>query len=156
MKILLATDGSTFSDAAVEEVIARPWPHDSEVKVISVVEPPSIAATDPWNVTGDYALTIVKQLNERAENAVRDAVYKLSNSERQSLKVTSEIAQGPPKRLIVEEADRWGADLIVVGSHGYGMWDRLLLGSVSSAVAFHANCSVEIVRRPAATRREQK
>ncbi len=42
MKILLAVDGSVFSDAAVEEIAQKPWSvlNDTEVKVISVVEPP--------------------------------------------------------------------------------------------------------------------
>jgi nucleotide-binding universal stress UspA family protein len=53
---------------------------------------------------------------------------------------------GAPHRRIVEVADEWGADLIVVGSHGYRMWERVLLGSVSQSVATHAKCSVWIVR----------
>ena len=52
-----------------------------------------------------------------------------------------------PKDAIVEEAERWGADLIVVGSHGYRGPERALLGSVSHAVATQAKCSVEIARR---------
>jgi nucleotide-binding universal stress UspA family protein len=43
-------------------------------------------------------------------------------------------------------ADLWGADLIVVGSHGRRGVDRYLMGSVSEAVALHAHCSVEVVR----------
>ena len=63
-----------------------------------------------------------------------------------TLKITSEMPTGVPKQVILDEAERWGADLIVVGSHGYSAWDRFLLGSVSNAVAAHAKCSVEIVR----------
>jgi nucleotide-binding universal stress UspA family protein len=48
--------------------------------------------------------------------------------------------------MILDEAERWGADLIVVGSHGYRAWERFLLGSVSQAVVSHAKCSVEVVR----------
>jgi nucleotide-binding universal stress UspA family protein len=55
---------------------------------------------------------------------------------------------GSPKEAILDEAERWGADLIVVGSHGYGAIQRLFLGSVSLAVATNALCSVEIVRMP--------
>jgi nucleotide-binding universal stress UspA family protein len=49
---------------------------------------------------------------------------------------------------ILEEAERWQADLIVVGSHGFGPVKRRLLGSVSQAIALHAHYSVEIVRCP--------
>jgi nucleotide-binding universal stress UspA family protein len=49
--------------------------------------------------------------------------------------------------VILDEAERWDADLIVLGSHGYNGWQRFLLGSVSHAVATHAHCSVEIVRQ---------
>jgi nucleotide-binding universal stress UspA family protein len=59
------------------------------------------------------------------------------------------LLEGRPKETIVDEADRWGADLIVVGSHGYGAFRRLFLGSVSLAVAANAHCNVEIVRCPA-------
>ena len=54
-----------------------------------------------------------------------------------------------PKEAILDEASRWNADLIVVGSHGRGGIDRFLLGSVSEAVALHATCSVEIIRQKA-------
>ena len=51
-----------------------------------------------------------------------------------------------PKKIILDEAGQWGADLIFAGSHGRRGLDRFLLGSVSEAVALHAPCSVEVVR----------
>lgn len=63
-----------------------------------------------------------------------------------ALRITTEVFEESPKKVIVEEAERWRADLIIVGSHGYGPVKRFLLGSVSQAVALHAPCSVEIVR----------
>lgn len=85
---------------------------------------------------------------EHAQGAVDRALSKLRESEEsRKLHITSEVLMGLPKRLIVEEAERFGADLIVVGSHGYRMWERMLLGSVSQAVAAHAECSVLIVRQ---------
>lgn len=57
-----------------------------------------------------------------------------------------EIVRGHPKHAIIDEAEAWDADLIVVGSHGYRGLTKLWLGSVSQAVASHAKCSVEIVR----------
>ena len=65
-----------------------------------------------------------------------------------SIKITGNILPGAPRRVILEEADRWQPDLVVVGSHGYSRWHRFLLGSVSQAVVSHAKCSVEAVRLP--------
>ena len=148
MKILLAIDGSTFGDAAVEEVARRPWPAGSEVKVLTVTEWPVVPATEPWLATPSYLEDLEKALSESSKALIRDALLKLQAMEDKTLKVTSEIIQGPPKQVILDEAARWGADLIVLGSHGYGAWSRFLLGSVSQAVAAHAKCSVEIVKRP--------
>jgi len=55
--------------------------------------------------------------------------------------------EGTPKSVILEEAEIFGADLIVVGSHGCGVVERFLLGSVSHEVSLHAKCSVLIVRK---------
>jgi nucleotide-binding universal stress UspA family protein len=58
--------------------------------------------------------------------------------------------------VLLETAEAFGADLIVVGSHGHGKLDRFLMGSVAQAVALHATCSVEIVRRPTAKTSDSK
>lgn len=148
MKILLAIDGSPCSELAVTEVSRRPWPTGSEVRVISVVEIPNVLAVEPWAVPPTYFEDVMKDVREVAQKPVEGAVTKLRAGEDKTLKVTSEIIEGSPKRAILDEAERWGADLIVVGSHGYGALNRFLLGSVSQAVALHAKCSVEIVRSP--------
>lgn len=147
MKILLAIDGSAFSDAAIEEVMRRPWPSGSELKVLTVTEWPVAVAAEPWNLPSTYIEDVEKALGESSEAMIRDALLKLKTMEDQTLKVTSKIIQGTPKQAITVEAEQWGADLIMLGSHGYGAWGRLLLGSVSQTIAAHAKCSVEIVRR---------
>jgi nucleotide-binding universal stress UspA family protein len=60
--------------------------------------------------------------------------------------VTIEVGEGDPKDVILNIATAWSADLIVMGSHGRTGLDKLLLGSVSQAVALHAPCSVAIIR----------
>ena len=59
------------------------------------------------------------------------------------------LAAGDPRTIILDTAEDWQADLIAVGSHGRTGLDRLLMGSVSEAVAVHAHCSVEVVRSQA-------
>ena len=146
MKILLATDGSSFSDAAVEEVAGRPWPPDSEVKIISVAEPPTFPVVETWVPTDDYFQDMEKLVEEQAQKVVDRSGDEVRARQADKLRVTTEVIVGHPRYVITDEAEKWGADLIVVGSHGYRGLTRLWLGSVSQTVASHANCSVEIVR----------
>jgi nucleotide-binding universal stress UspA family protein len=146
MKILLAIDGSVYSDAAMDEIAARPWPPKSEVKVISAVDLPVMVGIEPWAVSADYFEQMEKGIRDAAQDSINRAVSKLNAVDDKTLKISAEIIQGSPRQVIVDEAERWSADLIVMGSRGLGAWNRLLLGSVSSAVVHHAKCSVEIVR----------
>ncbi len=151
MKILLAVDGSAFSDAAVEEVARRPWPPHSEVKAITAAEIPIALGMEPWAVLPEYFENLGTAVRENADRVIQGALAKLQAIEDKSLKISSEVIQGSPQQVIVEEAERWNADLVVIGSRGLGAWNRLLLGSVSNSVVHHANCSVEIVRKPQAS-----
>ena len=146
MKILLAVDGSVCSDAAAEALAKRPWPRESEVKVITAAEMPVPVGMEPWAVSPDYFEELGKSVRKAAQAVIDSALVKLKTIADKTLKVSSEIIQGPPRQVIVDEAESWRADLIVMGSRGLGAWNRLLLGSVSSAVVHHAKCSVEIVR----------
>lgn len=146
MKILLAVDGSVCSDAAVEAVANRPWPLESEVKVITAAEVPVPVGMEPWAVSANYFEELDISVRKAAEAVIDSALLKLKTIGDKTLKVSSEIIHGPPRQVIVDEAEEWGADLIVMGSRGLGAWNRLLLGSVSNAVIHHAKCSVEIVR----------
>lgn len=146
MKILLAVDGSAYSGAAIDEVLRRPWPPQSEVKIITAFETPIMVGIEPWAATPTYFDQLEKAIREAAKATVDGALEKLKTVEGTTLRISSETIQGPPRQVIIEEAERWGADLIIMGSRGLGAWNRLLLGSVSSAVIHHAKCSVEIVR----------
>ena len=147
MKILLAIDGSPCSETAVSEVARRPWPADSQLRVVSVVEPPGGLTAEPYMGVGAYFEEVERLKRQQAEEVLARAAAVLRNGAGTAeMGLATEALTGSPKRTIVEEAERWGADLVVVGSHGYHTWERMLLGSVSQSVAAHALCSVEIVR----------
>lgn len=148
MKILLAVDGSDCSDAAAQELAKRPWPPQSEVKVITALEIPATVGMEPWGMSPDYFETLETALRPAAQAVLDSTLLKLKTITDTTLKISSEIIQGSPAQVIVDEAELWGADLIFIGSRGLGIWNRLLLGSVSNAVVHHAKCSVEVVRTP--------
>src|SRR5689334_2155836 len=94
----------------------------------------------------------IKLSKVRHENEAQDAVSSAEQVLKSAgLKVTGEVLSGKPKDAILEHAQNWPADLIVVGSHGRRGFRRLLLGSVSEAVAMNAHCSVAVVRGPRKT-----
>lgn len=147
MKILLAIDGSPCSDAAVAEVARRPWPEGSALKVLNVQETPMPPTPETWAISASYFEEIEAALKKQGQRTIDNALQKLKTNK--TLSLSSLLVFGSPRPVVLDEAESWGADLIVVGSHGYSAWKRFLLGSVSQAVVSHAKCSVEVVRCPA-------
>lgn len=148
MRILIGVDGSRYSDAALDEVSRRTWSKGSEILVVHAFELPLAATPEVWALPPDYYERLDQVCRESADAIVKNAAEKLAGLG-DAVKVTSRTVLGPPKAVILDEAAAWKPDLIVVGSHGYPTWERLLLGSVSQAVVSHAKCSVEVVRLPA-------
>ncbi|HKP45300.1 MAG TPA: universal stress protein [Pyrinomonadaceae bacterium] len=146
MKILLAIDGSPCSGAAVNEVVNRPWPVGSEIRIVSAYEVPLSPTPESWAVSAEYFDQMERVSREQAQRVVNAAAYKIQIAPNQSAVVTTAVLVGSPRSSILEDSESWQADLIVVGSHGYNPWQRLLLGSVSQALVSHARCSVEVVR----------
>jgi nucleotide-binding universal stress UspA family protein len=147
IRILLATDGSECSEFAARYIAERPWPLGSEVHILSVVElsVPLFRIPYPPYFDPRAMEELRAEAMKRTEEAVMAAEQIVTDA---ALPTTGTVAVpcASPKQLILEEAHKWGADLIVVGSHGRRGMGRFLLGSVSEAVASHASCSVEIVR----------
>jgi nucleotide-binding universal stress UspA family protein len=79
-----------------------------------------------------------------AEKTARAVEQELRDA---GLAATSAVREGDPKRVLMQEAEQWGADCIFVGAKGHSRLDRILLGSVSMAVAARAQCTVEVVRQ---------
>jgi len=150
MKILLATDGAECSQKAVYSVANRPWPRNSQIGIISVAQLITLKTqTTASPLCSEYPLTLPESVWEAARKIAQDAVADARKTLRAAgLNIWDGEATpvGDPRSLILDAARAWGADLIVLGSHGRHGWDRLLMGSVAEAVALHAHCSVEVVR----------
>src|SRR4029079_16473444 len=135
-------------EAAAQELAKRPWPPQTEVKVITAVEIPASVGMEPWAMSPDYFENLETAVRQAGQAVLDSTLLKLKTITDKTLQISSEIIQGSPSEVIVDEAEHWVADLIIMGSRGLGMWNRLLLGSVSNAVVHHAKCSVEVVRTP--------
>jgi len=142
LRVLLATDGSDCSLAAAHSIAGRPWPTGSEFRIIGVADIVE-AAIEPWYIDVGV-LDEVQRLNREHARQAIDAADDVLR--RAGIAPVKEAFTGLAKAAILDDAERWRADLIVVGSHGKRGMDRLLLGSVSESVAVHAACSVEVIR----------
>lgn len=144
IRIVIGVDGSPYSNAAVDAVYGREWPTGTEVRLLAVVDTVMAITSDSsepsfvkWIEVGDEEnWDQVRQIFEPSAAKLRSA----------GLDAAVMIRKGNPTDELVEEAESWSADSIFLGAKGMRGIDRLLLGSVSSAVAARAHCSVEVVR----------
>ena len=140
MRILLAIDNSTFSEAALKSVTSQFHSQGTQVRVLHVLQP--IAFAVPPQMSSGYAPELQDQ-RAIAENFLEQAAQTLQAA---GFQADTEIAVGDIRECILDAAQNWPADMIVLGSRGRGKVGRFLLGSVAESVARHAPCSVEIVR----------
>jgi nucleotide-binding universal stress UspA family protein len=149
MRVLLAIDGSAYSDVAVQAVIDRFRPEDTQVRVLHTVEwmheMPLCFQYAHGPRAGDDVVDCRNKSFERARDLVERIAAQLECKGFQPSVLTPDA---DPRHAIVEAAREWTADLIVMGSHGRRGVDRLLLGSVAESVVRHAPCSVYVVRMP--------
>lgn len=147
MRIILATDGTKQSEAAIEITRTLNLREGDEIWVVSVVD---MALPLSVDIYAGY-----QPSTEEIENAVKDNAEKILETtgnklieifSGKNIIIKTELLNGSPESRIVEIAEATQADLIIVGSHGYNRWERLLLGSVSDSVIHHAPCSVLVVR----------
>ena len=154
MKILVATDGSEYSLAAVQSVASRPWPEGSKFKIISIPEP-----FMPVNMFPQFELKEIEDQNTAALKDARryaDAGAEILRKADLETSTETPLPLDNDAREIVKEAERWHARMVVLGSHGRRGFDRLAMGSVSEHVALHAPCSVEVIRRVLHTKEKSK
>lgn len=147
MRILIATDGSKHCKDIFVYVKNFGLSDGDEIKIITIIDMAVPMAVDMY--AGYLASTteIEKSLRENAQKIIEESTEKTKKIfDNSSIAVSNEILTGSPESRIVETAEEMEADLIIIGSHGYNRWERLLLGSVSDSVVHHAPCSVLVIR----------
>jgi nucleotide-binding universal stress UspA family protein len=138
--ILSPIDFSGITEHVVNEVITLARPLNARVILFSVVQPPIIMT--------EYAglLDNIAEINAAGEaNATRQLARFEAKVLAESIAVESSHATGAPIPLIVDQAEKCGADYIVMGSHGHTALYDLLVGSTTHGVLMRARCPVVIV-----------
>jgi len=154
IKILIATDGSTYSNAALRSVASRPWPKGAKARVISIPE--------PFMPLHEFPYFDSKEVEDLNTSALKQANRCATAGAEMLSEAGLETTTGAPfptdsiAKEIVKEAEALQAQMVVVGSHGRRGFDRIAVGSVSEYVAFHAPCSVEVIREPVGSNRKPK
>lgn len=144
LRLVVGVDNSAYGNAAVDAVLQRQWPAGTQVRLLTVVDTVMSVAPDPATPAIPKWIEVDDEENwDPVRDIFKPSVDKLHSV---GLDAAVTIRRGNPKDEIVEEAQSWGAHCVFVGAKGMRGVDRLLMGSVSSAVSARAHCSVEVVR----------
>ena len=147
MRILFATDGTKQSDAAMEMLKRFRLGAGDEVRIVSVIDMAVPMAVDIYGGYLPDSAEFERNAREHAGGILDATVLTLTDHFGEPApNISTEVLFGSPESRIVEAAEEFKPDLIVLGSHGYKAWERMLLGSVSDSVLHHVHCSVLIAR----------
>jgi nucleotide-binding universal stress UspA family protein len=141
--LLVCNDGSPEAEGVVDAICKRSWPAGTAARILAVHELLVPVETTNLGMDPDLYGRINEDEHFRLRHIVNQAEEKLHEAGLVALPIVSE---GDPKDLLVAKAKDWKAATIFVGARGLGRVERLLLGSVSSAIVAHAPCTVEVVR----------
>ncbi len=140
-RILIALDETDTSEELVQFCSAHNWGANAQFKLISAVERMTHLLLSDVNM---------KRIEEDIRNERSKKIEELACVLRQELAnntVTTMVEKGDPRRVIIQEAKSWKADLIVIGCHFRSSFGRFLLGSVSLSTICSAPCSVLLVKK---------
>ena len=145
-RILVPTDGSITADLALKEAIALAKDQDARLLIIHIADPGPLA----WDLELTHISMIREALYkagleilEKAEDAARETGVELETRLIEAERVSHQVTN-----LIIQEAEKWLADLIVMGTHGRKGLEHLLMGSVAEGVVRSWSKPVLLIRNP--------
>ncbi len=135
-KILVGYDGSEPALKAFAQALDLAGKSATHVRVVSIARPPEFGE----EVEMEAILENSRKHYHHVHKPLKEKAAGLG------IPVDFEVVVGHPAERLIIEAERWGADLIVIGHRGKGLMGRWLLGSIAKQVMHHATCSVMVAR----------
>ena len=147
VRLIIGVNGSSEAEHAVRAVGHRIWPDGTEVRIMAVDDGSSPTRIPHYLPT---AAAMIRDHNEESAVAAQRMVEWAENELGiLGLDVSVAIGMGDPRRVLIDEAQKWDADSLFVGGRMFsGHFERFRLGSVAMALVTKAPCSVEVVRKP--------
>ncbi|MHB9149509.1 MAG: universal stress protein [Thermoleophilia bacterium] len=136
--IVVGVDGSAQGEVALEFAAHEAALREARLLVVAAWESPMIVAP-----VGVYPVEAFQSLRDDVESIVQAAVARVTELE-PGVTCEGRVVEGQPAAVLLREAQ--DAEMVVVGSRGYGGFASLLLGSVSQQMVHHAPCPVVVVR----------
>ena len=163
MRILIGYDGSEHSNAAIDDLKLAGLPRDSEVLIASVgdllMSSPELSEVIRQSVLPSRVAEGMKKAQTHAERVTKEAEEAAAFAETRvrelfpEWSVRGDVMIGTTPWVLIDVANKWNADLVVVGSQGHSALKRLFLGSVSKTVVTNSHSSVRVARTP--TRKDE-
>jgi nucleotide-binding universal stress UspA family protein len=148
-KILVAVDGSKYSDKALDFALDLAEKCHADTVILNVFhEPAAVYVGEPFAYPVTYPIPapdFTEELKKSHEKILSEALKKAKKL-KPNLNVSTELREGQAAGTIVETAKKGNFDIAVLGHRGMGKFREFLLGSVSERVAHDAHCSVLIVK----------
>jgi nucleotide-binding universal stress UspA family protein len=146
MKILIAVDESPHAAEALRWAARLGWPAGSEALAFSSIRSDLYVTGSLYPPAAQEIEQLVRAESQRVEAHLQSVLPDLVKA---GLKATARVGHGDPRISILDEAKSFGADLLILGSHGRRGLAKLVLGSVATHVVTHAHCSVLVAKLPA-------
>lgn len=143
-KILFPTDGSENSKRTLECVLEFARKFESEVVILHTYDPPLPSYAPPGGVINRYTLSIEMEenLKEYAQKLLQSVKTKF---EAENIKCSGILEKGHAGHAIINTIESEQCDIVIMGSHGHGTLESLLLGSTSNYIVHHTKCPVLLV-----------
>ena len=159
-KVLIAYDGSAYADAALDDLRRAGLPREAEALIVTVGDglvstPSPLAEVAGTALTSRRVTSAIAVAREQSARLLAEARGFAAYARERVLsyfpdwEVRTKVLEGSPSWVLLQEAERWRPNLIVVGSQGRSALGRFFLGSVSKKLATESSSSVRVVRRTA-------